>query len=599
LEFFSGSDGSHTCKYVRNRLFVQLARLESVGPALALIRSRRRQAAAQGLALAAAAVAMAALIGYIYGVPSLSGPPQFVLIAPTTVVAFLILTIGVLLVAPERGLMSALTNETAGGQMARRLLPMALLPVVAGRLIQAGREAGWFSPQVQAALDALIATYVIVGFIWWNAGWLRRIDEDRRRATDELSRTLETLEHRVAERTGELSESNAALQAEIAERKRTGEAMRLQAHLIDAAHDAILIRELGGTIASWNQGAERMYGWTRDQAIGRIAHDLLKTRFPKPQAEIVEDMVRDGSWEGELTRARPDGGLATVASRWVLARDAGGGAGVILEINSDITERKRAEQEIRLLNEQLEQRVRERTAQLDAANKELEGFAYSVSHDLRAPLRAIDGFSQMLMTEHATGLAEEPRRLLQRVSENSRKMGRLIDDLLRFSRLGRQGMKRQPVATAELVRQCLDDLADERQGRPVELAIGELPPGQGDPALLKQVWLNLLANALKFTRTRDPARVEVGSFARDGETVYFVRDNGVGFDMAYVDKLFGVFQRLHRQEEYEGTGVGLALTQRIVYRHGGRAWAEAQPGRGATFFFTLGRSNTDAESPVR
>jgi len=337
-----------------------------------------------------------------------------------------------------------------------------------------------------------------------------------------------------------------------------------------------------------------MYGWTKVEALGRISHDLLGTRFPVSLAELEDRLARDGSWEGELIHSRRDGAQIVVASRQVLGREERGEPTDVLEMNSDITERKRADDELRRLKGELEERVVMRTAQLEAANKELESFAYSVSHDLRAPLRAIDGFCQILVTEHAPGLDGEPRRYLQRVSENTRKMGRLIDELLQFSRLGRQAMTRQPVAMADLVRQCLEELQGEREGREVEVILGELPPCRADASLLKQVWLNLLANALKFTRSRAEARIEAGSFARDGETVYFVRDNGVGFDMAYADKLFGVFQRLHRQEDYEGTGVGLALVQRIIHRHGGRIWAEASPDRGAAFFFTLGGSNANA-----
>jgi PAS domain S-box-containing protein len=381
---------------------------------------------------------------------------------------------------------------------------------------------------------------------------------------------------------------------DITAQKRAEAELRQMSRLIDLAPDAIFIRGRDGTIRSWNRGAEQMYGWSGEEALGHISHDLLGTRFPVSLAEIEDRMARDGSWEGELIHSRRDGARIVVASRHVLDREERGDPTVVLEINSDITERKRADDELRRLKGELEERVVMRTAQLEAANKELESFAYSVSHDLRAPLRAIDGFCQILVTEHAPGLDGEPRRYLQRVSENTRKMGRLIDDLLHFSRLGRQAMTRQPVAMADLVRQCLEELQGEREGREVEVILGELPPCRADAALLKQVWLNLLANALKFTRSRAEARIEAGSFARDGETVYFVRDNGVGFDMAYADKLFGVFQRLHRQEDYEGTGVGLALVQRIIHRHGGRIWAEASPDRGAAFFFTLGGSNANA-----
>src|SRR5271157_1871970 len=381
---------------------------------------------------------------------------------------------------------------------------------------------------------------------------------------------------------------------DITAQKRAEAELRQMSHLIDLAHDAILIRDMLGTIRYWNRGAERMYGWTKEEALGRVSHELLRTRFPVPLSRFEADLVSSGSWEGELVHVGRAGAQVVVASRQVLDREERGEPTVTLEINSDITERKRADDELGRLKGELEERVVVRTAQLEAANKELESFAYSVSHDLRAPLRAIDGFCQILVTEHAPGLDGEPRRYLQRVSENSRKMGRLIDELLHFSRLGRQAMTRQPVAMADLVRQCLEELQGEREGREVEVILGELPPCRADAALLKQVWLNLLANALKFTRSRAEARIEAGSFARDGETVYFVRDNGVGFDMAYADKLFGVFQRLHRQEDYEGTGVGLALVQRIIHRHGGRIWAEASPDRGAAFFFTLGGSNANA-----
>ena len=257
-----------------------------------------------------------------------------------------------------------------------------------------------------------------------------------------------------------------------------------------------------------------------------------------------------------------------------------------VQLKGEITERKRAEEEIR-----------KHAAEVEAANKELEAFSYSVSHDLRAPLRAVDGFSRILMEEHQPQLAPEAHRYLQLVRDNTLQMGRLIDDLLTFSRLGRKAMTKQPLAPADLVRQALEDLRPQQQGRDVEIAIGDLPRCQADPALLKQVWVNLLSNALKFTRQREAAVIEIGWIPPlspplvgegPGEGCYFVKDNGAGFDMQYADKLFGVFQRLHRAEEYEGTGVGLATVQRIIHRHGGRIWAEAEVDKGATFYFTLG-----------
>ncbi|MGH8068680.1 MAG: ATP-binding protein [Candidatus Entotheonellia bacterium] len=242
---------------------------------------------------------------------------------------------------------------------------------------------------------------------------------------------------------------------------------------------------------------------------------------------------------------------------------------------------------LRKMNEELEQRVQERTAELRAANRELEAFSYSVSHDLRAPLRAITGFSRILLEDYAPQLPNEAQHYLKIVDNGGQHMGQLIDDLLAFSRLGRMELRKQRVATTDLVRQVLADLQAEQSGREVEITLGDLRPCRAEPSLLKQVFVNLLSNALKYSRKREVAHIVVGCREHDGEQVYFVKDNGVGFDMQYAKKLFGVFQRLHRAEEYEGTGVGLAIVQRIVHRHGGRVWAEAALDRGATFYFTL------------
>lgn len=250
-------------------------------------------------------------------------------------------------------------------------------------------------------------------------------------------------------------------------------------------------------------------------------------------------------------------------------------------------ERRTAEEKIRQLNAELEQRVTERTAQLEAANKELEAFSYSVSHDLRAPLRAVDGFSRAVEEDYGAQLPPEGQRYLQTIRNGAQRMGLLIDDLLTFSRLSRVPLHKRTVDTARLVRDVLDDLASQREGRQIELRIGDLPACSGDAALLKQVWINLLSNAFKYTLKRAAVVVEIGCTSEPGGHAYFVRDNGTGFDMRYADKLFGVFQRLHRADEFEGTGVGLAIVQRVIHRHGGRVWAEAAEDRGATFYFTL------------
>jgi signal transduction histidine kinase len=235
----------------------------------------------------------------------------------------------------------------------------------------------------------------------------------------------------------------------------------------------------------------------------------------------------------------------------------------------------------------LERQVAQRTKQLEQSNRELEAFSFSVSHDLRAPLRAIDGFTRMVLEEHSGGLPAEGQRLLGMVRGQTQKMAKLIDDLLELARVGRRELGFHPVKLDDFVRNCLRELESELEGRKVELVIGELPTWNADPILLKQLFLNLLSNALKYTRKREAARIEIGAEPRAGEQVVYVRDNGVGFDMAEATKLFTVFQRLHAEEEYPGTGIGLAIVRRVAERHGGSVWAQAEPDRGAVFYVAL------------
>jgi hypothetical protein len=254
-----------------------------------------------------------------------------------------------------------------------------------------------------------------------------------------------------------------------------------------------------------------------------------------------------------------------------------------------VLDRALAVRRLRLENAVLERRIRERTAELEAANKELEAFSYSVSHDLRAPLRHINGFAGLLAKSAAPTLSETDRHYLDLINGSINQMGRLIDDLLDFSRMGRAEMRRTQVDLQDLLEKIIQELQPEIEGRNIVWKKGPLPPVQADPSLLRQVFSNLLFNAIKYSRPRDPAEIEIGCKAGPEETVIFVRDNGVGFDMRYADKLFGVFQRLHRKEDFEGTGIGLANVRRIIARHGGRTWAEGKVNGGATFYFSLPR----------
>ena len=300
----------------------------------------------------------------------------------------------------------------------------------------------------------------------------------------------------------------------------------------------------------------------------------LRTGMPY-NAECRIRRAADGTYRWHLARAVP-------------MRDPKGQVLQWFATCTDIDAQKQAENEAWQLNALLERRVDERTEQLVAANKDLEAFSYSVSHDLRAPLRAVDGFSRILQEDYDDKLDDEGRRVLNVIRNSSQEMGRLIDDLLAFSRLGRSEVSGADVDMGALVRSVLDEMRRENDRLP-EVELRALPPAHGDSALLRQVWINLLSNAAKFSAKADQPRVEVGGYPEGSACVYYVKDNGAGFDMKYYDKLFGVFQRLHRSDEFPGTGVGLAIVQRVVSKHGGKVWAQGAVGQGATFFFTLPR----------
>lgn len=388
----------------------------------------------------------------------------------------------------------------------------------------------------------------------------------------------------------------ATVTRDITERKRAETQLRekeAQLHATDrrlaetvqGMSESVIALDADWNFTFVNDRGETLLGRPREELIGRRLWEL----YPHVIGTPTELHYRR-AMEQQVPVAFET--YSTVAQLWLDIRIFPTGDGVAA-FALDITTRKAAEEGLHRLNADLEERVRARTLELEAANKELESFSYSVSHDLRGPLRAMDGFSRATSEEFGPLLPPEGRRYLQIIRDSAGQMGALIDDLLNFSRLSRQPLARREIDTSTLVRDIVRDQLSDAPDRTIDVRVGSLPACEGDPALLRQVWVNLLSNAIKYTREQSPAVIEVGARAEGSATVFFVRDNGAGFDMRYAGKLFGVFQRLHLAEDYEGTGVGLAIVQRVIHRHGGRVWAEAAVGRGATFYFTL----NDAHDP--
>ena len=361
--------------------------------------------------------------------------------------------------------------------------------------------------------------------------------------------------------------------------------------LVEAIRDYAICRlDPEGRIVSWNAGAEAIHGYREEEILGRSF-----ALFHAPEArgsiqDALQQALAEGRFEDEGLRVRKDGSQFWANTVLTPIRDEADRLWGFAKITRDLTDRKRAEEEIAGLNANLERRVQARTAELEAANAELEAFSYSVSHDLRAPLRAIDGFSHALMEDYDKQLPPPATDYLRRIVAATRKMADLIDGLLDLSRVSRAEMRWQEVDLSAMARQVAEGLQRSEPQRRVQWDIADALAARGDPRLLRVVLDNLIGNAWKFSGGKDTARIQFG-LRTDGEgRAYFVADDGAGFDMAYAGKLFGAFQRLHTEREFEGTGIGLATVRRVVNRHGGRIWAEAEPGRGAMFLFTLGAS---------
>lgn len=351
---------------------------------------------------------------------------------------------------------------------------------------------------------------------------------------------------------------------------------------------AVIVINAAKKVLVWNCGAETLYGYSQKDMVGQSIEKIYRDNEFLQQHEFYLEQARlKGRVEYDGWQNKKDNTpfyANTIVTPFFKEDGLTKGYAVILR---DITTTKKLEEENTILKEGLQEKVRQRTRELEVVNKELEAFSYSVSHDLRTPLRAVSGYSMMLKEDYETKLDQEANRIIDNIIHNTKMMGQLIDDLLTFSKMARLEVVNKSIDMKKLAQNCIGDLLQNEQRSSVEFTVGDLPSCNGDSSMLRQVWYNLFSNAIKYSSKKEKAVIEVGATTDKNMHVYYVKDNGEGFDMKYANKLFGVFQRLHRQDEFEGTGLGLALAKRIISKHGGDMWTEATLGKGATFYFSI------------
>ena len=514
-------------------------------------------------------------IGYLYNVKEFYGILSYIPMAVHTALCFVCISLAVLFVNSGYGFMQTFTSRRLGGTIARLLVPTTIiLPIVLGYTQLIFNHSHTIT--VELGVSLLITSVIVVFFsiVWYVSVELNALDKARTKAESEILLLNKDLEQKIVARTEEV----------VAKEKR-------YRALIENSADAIVMIGETGELIYQSPAFERITGFSTEDITGLTWEQLihpddikeslmfsehLKAVQGLPQQKSLRVRHKDGTYiwiEGTLTNLTNNTYVNAVIANF-----------------RNINDRKKNEAEIQQLNTELELRVERRTAQLEAANKELEAFSYSVSHDLRAPLRGVYGYTQMLTEDYGPKLDGEAKRLMNNIMSNAKKMGTLIDDLLAFSRLGRKELVKMNIPMREMVRNIADELIAAENGRDIEIKINEIPDVLADSATMKQVWINLISNSLKYSKPKVKTVIEIGA-TNNAETVtYYIKDNGVGFDMRFADKLFGVFQRLHSHNDFDGTGVGLAIVQRVISRHGGKVWADAKVNEGASFYFSLNKN---------
>lgn len=536
-------------------------------------RQNRMTLWAEILAIALFLLAVVPLLGYAYEIKEFYGVMDFIPMAVHTALGHVMLATAIFFAHPHGRFMSSLTGPLSGSYALRLLLPFALLaPVGLGFLRISGQRAGLFTPEFGTMMHVTLEIVILVLLIWKVAIATNSNETQKLAAEQAMAELNAHLESMVRDRT-------AALEKSMVKLEESGKRFR---HALDNMLEGIQIIDHDWRYAYVNRAVTAHARLGVEQLLGRTMMECYPGfEETKVYGLIHQCMEQGASFHFENEFVFPDGEVAYFDMSIQPVPQ-----GVFI-LSIETTQRKKADLKVREFNEQLERTVEERTAQLQVVNKELEAFSYSVSHDLRAPLRAVNGFSEMVQLQYGPQLDDNGRRLLNIIRDNAVTMGQLIDDLLEFSRTGRKEMVFSKVDMQQLAQEALTELTQQDPAKTEAVTIHALPVVSGDRQSLKQVLINLISNALKYSSKKKNPEILLWSTEEDDSVVFHIRDNGAGFDMAYSDKLFGVFQRLHSKREFDGTGVGLALVQRIVTRHCGRVWAEAEVGKGATFHFTI------------
>ncbi|MBI2271481.1 MAG: PAS domain S-box protein [Bacteroidetes bacterium] len=592
------------------------------GTALLLINyeTKEKHMPAQYLALIVALVGLLSVLGYLYRVQAFYGVLTYIPMAIHTAIGFLFISLAILFTNPDRGIMKVITGSYAGSSTLRFLIPAAIIiPIILGYFRLIGEWEGLFGMEFGVAILVLSIIIVFMCLIWYNGVSLNKRDILRKLAENNLLKLNMELEARVIERTKEFQNSERKFRA-----------------LIENNYDAIVLNDSDGIPLYQSPSVEKMLGWSLNERENKNGTELMHPDdVENVRIKMKEALEHPGKPIHSSHRIKHKQGHYIWTEGTITNMLHEPSIGALVSNFRDITDRKLAESELKekaiytskrscdllevllkysmmdfsqripvsekgdewdaiaiglnTLSEELEshiKQVQDANRQLVAVNNELESFSYSVSHDLRAPLRAVNGYAQVLNEDYSAVLNKEGKRLIETIQYNATKMGTLIDDLLSFSRLGRKEVQRSAINMNDLAEGLIIEL-NKTVKYNAKIEYGKLHTVTGDYGLIYRVMFNLVSNAVKYSSKNDNARIEISSEQNKDETVFFIKDNGVGFDMRYSGKLFGVFQRLHTSEEFEGTGVGLAIVQRIISKHGGRVGAEGYLNKGATFYFAL------------